>query len=60
MPMLMVSPGYQSCLKRRHFQARDGSTPIASPAMSMPVRLPKPSIPMNSEMASILRSLAST
>src|SRR5438552_14896155 len=46
MPIEMVSPAYHFCcsgrLKRFIFHSGEGSTPVASPCRSMPVRSPKP------------------
>ncbi len=63
MPIEMVSPAYQLCcsgrLKRAIFHSGEGSTPVASPSRSMPVRAPKPKRCMKPAMASMPMSLAS-
>ncbi len=68
MPAEMLSPRYHlRCssryfrpAKRCRFQARDGSTPVSSPSMSMPVFRPKPSCDMKRAVSSMSVSLAST
>jgi hypothetical protein len=63
MPIEIVSPAYHFCCsgrrKRFCFHSGEGSTPSASPSMSMPVRAPKPKGARKRAIASMPRSLES-
>ncbi|MCG3190583.1 MAG: hypothetical protein LKCHEGNO_03333 [Burkholderiaceae bacterium] len=56
MPNEIVSPAYHFCISGRlyalRFHSVDGSSPVTSPSMSMPVLRPKP----NGDNCSYIRS----